>query len=137
MSWSLAIFCVLLSVFLVGCGILMNWVVRRFGVTGQQTLVDSTTLVAFLVFSVTVFGPWLPSERITLSDGSVRVGYVVASGDPMTVFWRSGGVVYLKGKNVEDRQICSRTILFTPGIFSLGRDSTSPCPDDKVTTEKP
>lgn len=136
-SWTLAAFELALSAILVGIGLLANWVERRRGRTGQQALVEPVTLLVVALLSLAVIGPWLPSERITLSNGSVRVGYLVAIGDPMTVLWREGGVVYLRPRDIKDRQICSITRAWSPGILSLGRDTTGLCPHAKVTRPKP
>ena len=136
-SWTLAAFELALSAILVGIGLLVNWLERRRGRTGQQALVEPMTLTVIAVLSLAIIGPWLPSERITLNNGTVRVGYVVAIGDPMTLLWREGGVAYLRPGNIKDRQICSMTKAWSPGILSLGRDTTRLCPRDKVTPAKP
>lgn len=136
-SWSLAVFGLTTSAGIVGIGLLTNWFERRRGRTGQQALVEPATLIVLAIVSLALIGPWLPSERITLNSGIVRVGYVVAIGDPMTVLWREGGVAYLRPGNIKDRQICSTTRAWSPGILSIGRDTTALCPRDKVTHAKP
>jgi hypothetical protein len=136
-SWRMAVIWLVASAAIVGLGLLFRWLWHRRGETSRQPLVEPVALVVPVVLSLALMGPWLPAERITLSNGSVRVGYVVAVGDPMTVLWREGGVVYLRPKDLKDRQICARTIGLGPGIMSLTSDKTERCPSDKVTRLKP
>jgi hypothetical protein len=136
-SWRLAIIWVVTSATMLGIGLLFRWLYHRRGDTGHQPLVEPVALVVIVVFILSTLGPWLAPERITLSNGSVRVGYVVADGDPMTVLWREGGVVYLRPKDIKDRQICARTGGLGPGIMSLASDTTERCPIEKVTPGKP
>lgn len=136
-SWSLAVFVLVTSAVLVGLGLFTNWFGRRHGITGQQAIMEPAALIAFALASLALVGPWLPSERITLNSGIVRVGYVVAIGDPMTVLWREGGVAYLRPGDIKDRQICSTSGAWSPGFLSIGRDTTALCPRDKVTRAKP
>jgi hypothetical protein len=81
-SWALAAFLLGVSALIVGIGSLANWLERRRGRTGQSALVEPVTLLLVGLLSLAVTGPWLPSERITLTNGSVRVGYMVAVGGP-------------------------------------------------------
>jgi hypothetical protein len=136
-SWTQAVFLVAVSALIVGIGSLTNWSERRRGRTGQSALVEPVTLLFVALLSLAATGPWLPSEQITLTNGSVRVGYVVAVGDPMTVLWREGGVVYLRPQDIKDRQICLITRAWSPGLLALGRDTTEQCPIGKVSRPKP
>jgi hypothetical protein len=94
----------------------------------------STPAVAIgLVFGTLLqVGLWLPIERITLKDGSARVGYVLNAADPIVILWREGGLVYVKQANVSDRQPCTDGST-GPGLDDLVRESTPSCPTAKVT----
>jgi len=136
-SWRMVVIWLVVTAAIVGIGLLSRWLWHRRDDTYSQPLVEPEVLVVTVISSLVLLGPWLPAERITLSNSSVRVGYVVANGDPMTVLWREGGVVYLRTKDIKDRKICARTGGLGPGIMSLRSDKTEPCPSDKVTRLKP
>jgi hypothetical protein len=131
-SWRLALLWVIAFAVFVGLEYLARWLSRRAGGTGSGRLVEPVVFVFIILSSVVLMGPWLPTDRITLSDNSIRVGYVVSTGDPMTVLWREGGVVYLKPSDFKARQLCSEGSS-GPSILSLGKDVTPPCPSAKVS----
>lgn len=83
-----------------------------------------------LLLSVVVLPsePWMPSEAITLDDGTVMTGYVVAvDGDWATVLTEpERALVVLKSALVSGREVCSvRERIELPLVV---RSSPSPCP---------
>jgi hypothetical protein len=132
-SWRMALL-------LIGTGagvVILGLVLRRKN--PDEPIVSMIPLViGLLVSTLLQVGLWLPLERITLKDGSARVGYVLNvadpnPSDPVTILWREGGLVYVKSGDLKDRQPCSDAWAVGPGLLDLVRDSTPSCPLAKVT----
>jgi len=119
---------------LIGLGaamVVIGLVARRWD--DAMPIISTPAVAIGLVFGALLqVGLWLPIERITLKDGSARVGYVLNAADPIVILWREGGLVYLKQANVSDRQPCTDGST-GPGLDDLVRESTPSCPKAKVT----
>ena len=128
------------ALLLIGIGavvVIPGLVLRRKN--SDEPIVSMITVVIGLLFSTLLqVGLWLPLERITLKDGSARVGYVLNvadpnPSDPLTILWREGGLVYVKSGDLKDRQPCNNGWALGPGLISLVQNSTPACPLAKVT----
>ena len=93
---------------------------------------DPLAYVIVLIFTLTTLGPWVPTERIVLQNGTTRVGYVLHDGDPITVLWREGGLGYLTQSGVKERQPCG-VADGERSLLAWSRDMTPQCPKQKIT----
>jgi len=105
--------------------------------TARRVLIPIWIVLMSLQLLIFPQVPWLVAERITLADGTVRVGYVVSAGNPMTVLWREGGIVYLEAGAVKARQPCQRTdrdaAFPMSGRLFDSSSATPACPSKKLS----
>lgn len=86
---------------------------RAFDFAARQGA--NLSLSLFLVVIIALFGsiatdrPWMPSERLTLNDGAVMVGYVIGRDDAdLLVLVEDGRVVErIDESEVSARELCS------------------------------
>lgn len=87
------------------------------------------------IFFISLYSPslWMPLEKVTMSSGSVNVGYVLnkENQDNHLVFVaREGGTRYLDPDEVRKREPCVESKEHTSvlGLLGEGRRTTPQCP---------
>jgi hypothetical protein len=108
-SWKSAAWFIGAGAILIVIGVLA----RRMGVD-TPTVALPAVVIGVLFANLLQVGLWLPLERITLTNGNARVGYVLNAADPVTILWREGGLVYLKHGDLMDRQSCNDGSTYGP-----------------------
>lgn len=134
-SWGTGLTYVGGGIAMVAIGLSFRRLERARGSEPTAAIATGSVLVVAVVALFNA-SPWLPADRITLQDGTVRVGYVLNPSDPnpsapMTILWRQGGLVYLSPNEIKDRQPCNTTGTLGPGLLKIGQHSTQMCPLDK------